>query len=128
MTSTRSTGIHTVGIPVADQDRALACYTADLGLEVRIDVEQGAGMRWIEVAAPGAQTSIALILADRGDPAGRPTGIRLTTTDAEALHRQLAAAGLDVDEVLRWPGVPLMFTFRDLDGNGLVAIEEIREG
>ncbi|MEO6998584.1 MAG: hypothetical protein ABI112_10915 [Terracoccus sp.] len=25
--------------------------------------------------------------------------------------------GVDVDDILRWPGVPAMFAFRDPDGN-----------
>ncbi|MFZ0251658.1 MAG: hypothetical protein WAL61_17075 [Acidimicrobiales bacterium] len=60
------TGIHVVGIPAGDQDRALTFY-GSLGFE---------------------------------------TGVRLTT-----------------DDVLRWPGVPPMFAFRDQDGNGLRIVE-----
>jgi hypothetical protein len=48
----------------------------------------------------------------------------LTTHDAAADHATLRAAGVDVDDVLRWPGMPPMFTFRDIDGNGLVIVEE----
>lgn len=45
------TGLHAVGIPVADQDSALAFYRA-LGFETRLDVPMGQGGRWIEVAPP----------------------------------------------------------------------------
>jgi lactoylglutathione lyase len=31
--------------------------------------------------------------------------------------------GVDADEVLRWPGAPPMFAFRDQDGNGLEIVE-----
>ncbi len=31
--------------------------------------------------------------------------------------------GVRVDDVLRWPGVPAMFTFRDVDGNILYVVE-----
>jgi lactoylglutathione lyase len=120
----RITGIHTVGVPVTDQDKALGFYTGLLGLSTRMDAPMGGGRRWIEVAAEGAPTSIALTLAKESAPAGVETGIRLTTTDAEAFHARLEAAGADVDEVLRWPGVPAMFSFRDQDGNGLEIIEQ----
>jgi catechol 2,3-dioxygenase-like lactoylglutathione lyase family enzyme len=30
---------------------------------------------------------------------------------------------VDTGDVLRWPGVPPMFAFRDPDGNGLEIIE-----
>jgi len=35
----------------------------------------------------------------------------------------LVARGVDVDELLRWEGVPPMFAFRDPDGNGLEIVE-----
>ena len=52
------------------------------------------------------------------------TGIRFLATDAEAVRADLATDGVDVDEVLRWPGVPVMFAFRDADGNGMEIIEQ----
>ncbi|HEY4464460.1 MAG TPA: hypothetical protein VGN41_17470 [Streptosporangiaceae bacterium] len=73
----------------------------------------------IEVAPPGSATSIALIAAKEGMPAAVETGIRLMAEDAPALHAELLARGVDVGELLRWPGVPPMFAFRDQDGNGL---------
>jgi lactoylglutathione lyase len=115
--------IHTVGVPVTDQERALAFYTGTLGLETRLDNAFGDGGRWIEVAPPGAATTIALIAEHEGVPAGVETGIRLVTTDADATHADLLARGVDADEVLRWPGVPPMFALRDPDGNGLEVIE-----
>jgi lactoylglutathione lyase len=118
------TGIHTVGVPVADQDKALAFYTGALGLTARADVPMGNGARWIEVAAEGAPTSVALVPAKEAVPAGVETGIRLITTSADEFHARLVAAGADVDDVLRWPGVPAMFAFRDQDGNGLEIVEQ----
>jgi lactoylglutathione lyase len=103
------TGLHAVGIPVTDQDSALAFYRS-LGFETRLDVPMGQGARWIEVAP-----------AER--PAGVETGVRMTTADAGAAHAALRAQGVDVDDVLRWPGVPPMFAFRDQDGNGLEIVE-----
>ena len=55
------THVGTVIVPVADQDRALEFYVGTLGFEVRLDGEFGDGQRWIEVAPPGAATSIALV-------------------------------------------------------------------
>jgi lactoylglutathione lyase len=118
------TGIHAVGVPVSDQDKALQFYTGTLGLSVRMDVPTGGGGRWIEVVADGAPTSIALVPASQAAPAGVETGVRLTTASADAFHAHLVTAGADADDVLRWPGVPPMFAFRDQDGNGLEIVEQ----
>jgi lactoylglutathione lyase len=39
-------------------------------------------------------------------------------------HSGLRASGVDADDVLRWDGVPPMFAFRDLDGNGMETVEQ----
>jgi lactoylglutathione lyase len=117
-------GIRTIGVPVSDQDRALDFYVGTLGFEKRLDAELGGGRRWIEVAPPGEATTVALVRAHDGLPAGVETGIRFVAADAEALHADLRASGVDVDEVLRWPGVPPMFGFRDADGNGMELVEQ----
>jgi catechol 2,3-dioxygenase-like lactoylglutathione lyase family enzyme len=118
------TDVRTVGVPVADQERSLAFYRDVLGFQTRMD---GAfpGGRWIEVAPPGATTTIALAAARDGSAAGVDTGVRFTTADAGTDHAALSAAGVDVDdEVLRFPGVPPMFSFRDPDGNTLYVVEQ----
>ena len=60
--------IHTVGIPVADQDRALAFYTAVLGFTTRLDVPIGPGRRWVMVGAPRGTATIALVAASPDGP------------------------------------------------------------
>jgi lactoylglutathione lyase len=114
-------GVRTVGVPVTDQDAALDFYVGTLGFEKRLDAELGGGRRWIEVAPPGAAITIALV---PGLPTGIETGIRFTSPDAGALQMSMRANGVEADEVLRWPGVPPMFAFRDRDGNGLEIVEQ----
>ena len=124
MSSTRITQVGTVGVPVTDQERSAAFYVDTLGFEKRLDAPFGDGNRWIEVAPPGSATTIALAPQPAGGPSGTDTGIRLTTEDADADHANLGARGVDADpEVLRWPGVPPMFSFRDPDGNTLYIVE-----
>ena len=116
------TEVGTVGVPVADQDRALAFYLEKLAFEKRLDVPFGKGERWVEVAPPGAATTIALVRAREGEPTGIDTQVRLTTTDAAADHAALRARGVDADaEVMPYP-VP-MFIFRDADGNRLRIVQ-----
>lgn len=122
--STPITGVRTIGVPVTDQDRAVGFYAGVLGMEKRVDVPmEQLGGRWIEVAPRGAATSVAIIPASPGAPAGAETGIRLTTADAASLHKELASRGVDVGELLQWEGVPPMFALRDPDGNGLEIVQ-----
>lgn len=117
------TDVRTIGVPVVDQERALEFYGGVLGFQTRLDSPFPGG-RWIEVAPAGATTTIALAAASGDTSAGVDTGIRFTTADAEADHAALAAAGVDVDDVLAFPGVPPMFSFRDPDGNTLYVVEQ----
>lgn len=75
------------------------------------------------VAPLGSPTTIALVPAWGGLPAGLETGIRLATDEATALYADLAGRGVEVGELLNWPGVPPMFAVRDQDGNGLSTSE-----
>jgi catechol 2,3-dioxygenase-like lactoylglutathione lyase family enzyme len=122
---TNITGVPTVGVPVSDQAAAVDFYVEVLGFEKRRDAPFASG-RWIEVAPPGSATSIALIPIRDGQPTGIDTGIRLSTTDAEADHASLLTAGIDADtDIIRMGDVvPPMFAFRDPDGNRLVIVEE----
>jgi lactoylglutathione lyase len=114
--------VASVAVRVSDQDRAIAFYVDRLGFEVRLDVPSPVG-RWVQVAAPGGNVAITLVLAEDAAEVGADTGITLATADAEGENRALADAGVDADEVLRWPGAPVMFAFRDQDGNGLKVME-----
>jgi catechol 2,3-dioxygenase-like lactoylglutathione lyase family enzyme len=123
--TTSITQVRTIAVPTTDQARSLAFYTDVLGFEKTLDAPFGPGQRWIEVTPPGGGATIAL--PPRGDaPTGIDTGIRLETDDAEADHETLKAAGANVDaEVLRYPGVPPMFAFRDPDGNTLYIVQRM---
>ncbi len=117
-------GIHAVGIRVTDQDRALRFYADVLGMETRLDRALGNGARWIEVAPAQSSVTLALEPATNDAPSGVETGIRLVTRDADAENERLKRQGVDVGEVLRWPGVPPMFMFHDPDGNRLEIVQQ----
>jgi catechol 2,3-dioxygenase-like lactoylglutathione lyase family enzyme len=111
---------------VADTDRALDFYVGTLGFEKVVDEPMGPGMRWVEVQVAGAETTIALAPPPPGQEAGgSQTGIILDSTDLEADHATLKAAGADVDEEITAYGdpVPPMFWLRDPDGNSLIVVQ-----
>src|SRR4029078_13434223 len=95
-----------VCVMVADTDRALDFYVGTLGFEKGVDVPMGPDMRWVEVQVSGAETTIALAPPPQDQEAGgSQTGICLDTSDVDAAHRALKAAGADVDdEVSRYRG------------------------
>src|SRR3954462_9030816 len=85
-----------VCVTVADTDRALDFYVGTLGFEKVVDLPMGPGMRWVEVALPGTKTTIALAPPPPGQQSGGgQTGIILDTTDVDADHAALEAAGVD---------------------------------
>jgi lactoylglutathione lyase len=121
MGSRHITGIRTVSIPVESQDDALHFYVDKLGFTVVRDSPTPNG-RWIELA-PGDSNILLTLEAARPDVTRGAIGIRFTTNDTDAAHAALEAAGVEVDEILRWPGVPAMFGFRDPDGNAFSITE-----
>ncbi len=124
-TATTITQLGTVIVPVSDQDGAIAFYRDKLGFELRSDIPYGRGDRWVEVAPPGAATTVALIPPMEGEPTGVDTRVAFTSEDVDADHASLEAAGVDVDaEVMRMGDpVPPMFFFRDQDGNRLLIVQ-----
>jgi catechol 2,3-dioxygenase-like lactoylglutathione lyase family enzyme len=124
-TSTHITQVGTVIVPVSDQDRALEFYLDKLGFEKRTDMPFGKGDRWVEVAPPGAASTIALIPPREGEPTGIDTHVGFTTEDVDADHANLLARGVEADaEVMRMGDpVPPMFFFRDPDGNRFLNVQ-----
>src|SRR5919201_796755 len=124
-TTTRLSKISTVVIPTADQDKALDFSVGILGFEKRADVRFHGEYRWIEVAPPGAATTIALAPPppDSAPAGNRETGIGFHTDDIDALHAELKDAGVD-DEVSRMGDpVPPLLWLRDPEGNSLMVVE-----
>ena len=122
------TKVGRVCVTVSDTDRAIDFYVDTLGFEKIVDTPMGPGMRWVEVLIPGRETSIALAPPPPGQTAGgAQTGICLDTTDLDADHAALKAAGADVDEeISRYGGpVPPMFWVRDPDGNSLIVVQPL---
>jgi catechol 2,3-dioxygenase-like lactoylglutathione lyase family enzyme len=121
-TSTHITGVRTISIPVDDQDAALHFYVDTLGFTLVRDDPTPNGGRWIELA-PGADQPVVTLEPAAAGVSRAAIGIRFTSDDAEAARAALAAAGVATDEILRWPGVPAMFAFRDPDGNAFSVTE-----
>ncbi|HEY3962206.1 MAG TPA: VOC family protein [Gaiellaceae bacterium] len=113
-------------VPTSDIDGAIGFYVDTLGFEKIVDVPMGDAGRWVEVKPPAGETTIAISSPPPGaKTGGAQTGICLDTSDVDADHAALKAAGADVDaEVTRWGGpVPPMFWLRDPEGNSLIVVQ-----
>jgi catechol 2,3-dioxygenase-like lactoylglutathione lyase family enzyme len=129
MSQLKLTQVGRVAVMVSDTDRALDFYVGTLGFEKVVDEPMGPDARWVEVALPGAPTTIALSPPPPGKQAGGvDTGIILDTTDVESDHAALKGAGADVDAEISRMGdpVPPMFWVRDPDGNSLIVVQPNR--
>ena len=123
MPTTSITDVRTIGVNVADQDKAISFYVDTLGFEKRMDAPISPTMRWIEVAPRGATTSIALIADEGTTHVAGDAGVRFTVPDADAEHASMRQRGVMVGELLRWDGVPPMYEFDDPDGNRFQIVE-----
>ena len=124
-TTTRITQIGTVGIPVADHDKALEFYVGTLGFEVRLDGEfalASAGSRWrrLERRPPSRwrRRTPAHRQASTPASASRPRTPRPTTRTCWPAGRRGCGGSCGGGD-----GAPPMFTLRDPDGNTLYVVE-----
>ena len=115
-----------------------ACTRSGSRLPTRTGPRRSMSRRWVRDASRradggrrpldrgGARRHEVLAGADplsQGLPTGTETGVRFATDDADLAHDTLEERSVEVDDILRWPGVPAMFALRDRDGNGLEIIE-----
>jgi catechol 2,3-dioxygenase-like lactoylglutathione lyase family enzyme len=120
------TQIQLFSLPVTDQDRARDFYIDQLGFELVADTSMGPGQRWVQVRAPGAQTSITLVNWFPSMPAGAVQGTVLETDSLEADVAALRDRGVTIDGGVQQAPWGRFVTFTDPDGNGLVLQATVR--
>ncbi len=109
---------------VDDYDRAIAWYTDVLGFELRADVAQGAGKRWVVVAPRGSQAGLVLALATTaaqkellGGQTGGRVSFFLHTDNFARDHAAMLARGVRFTEPPRQEPHGTVAIFTDLYGN-----------
>ena len=110
--------ISVVSVPVADQDQAKRFYTDQLGFAVLLDAEFGDGLRWIQLAPPGAQTGIALVTWFADMKPGSLRGLVLQVDDIERSYDELQRRGVSFAGGIDAQVGGLFAYFSDPDGNG----------
>jgi len=110
-----------VGIPVRDQDRALAFYREKLGFEVVTDQPMGPGQRWIELQIPGAETGISLFTPPGHESRiGTFANLSFVSDDVEATWRELSSRGVEFVSPPKKESWGTSAIFKDPDGNSFV--------
>jgi predicted enzyme related to lactoylglutathione lyase len=110
-----------VGIPVRDQDRALAFWTQKFGLQVATDQPMDNGQRWIELKILGAQTGFALYTPPgHEDRIGTFQSISLEVDDVEQAYRELTKLGVEFAHLPKKESWGSSAIFKDPDGNSFV--------
>ncbi len=105
--------------PVLDEERAASFYADTLGFGILHDSPMGHDRRWLQMAPPGAETSITLVTWFDAMPAGCLRGLVLDTEEIEATRDEHKLRGLEITEIKDAPW-GRSATFSDPDGNGWV--------
>jgi lactoylglutathione lyase len=112
------TKVRAVFLFVADQDRSLEFYTEKLGMEKVADDEMWPGARWLEVAPPGAETTISLAAAKDFDrkPGQGSAPVTFSAPDVHKLYEELKTKDVEVTEPVKesWS---TYIRFTDPDGH-----------
>jgi catechol 2,3-dioxygenase-like lactoylglutathione lyase family enzyme len=120
--------LEVVVVPVSDIDGAIAFYRDQLGFNLDHHT-QAPGMNFAQLTPPGSGCSIVIgdLPGGQSMEPGSLKGLQLIVADAYRAHDELAARGVDVDEITvideRDGGT--VFGFADPDGNGWV-VQQIK--
>lgn len=110
-----------IGIPVRDQDRALAFYTDKLGFSLVTDQQFDGKQRWIEISPPKGETRVALFTPPgQEDRIGTFVNTSLECDNVKKTYDELSALGV---EFVTPPTKQSWGTFavlKDSEGNQLV--------
>jgi predicted enzyme related to lactoylglutathione lyase len=110
-----------VGIPVRDQEKALAFWTKKIGLQITTDQPMSNGRRWIELKVPGAQTGIALFTPPgQEDRIGTFQNMSLEVDDVEKTYQELTERGVEFVQPPKKEEWGTSAIFKDPDGNSFV--------
>ena len=107
-----------VGIPVRDQDKALAFWTKKIGLQIATDQPMGNGQRWIELKIPGADTGLVLFTPQgHENRIGSFQNMSLAVDDVEKTYRELSERGVEFIQPPKKESWGTSAVFKDPDGN-----------
>src|SRR5215831_556576 len=109
-----------VGIPVGDQDRALAFYRDKLGFKIHTDQPMGK-QRWIELKIPGAETLVVLFTPDgQENRVGTFFNGAFACDNIEKTYEALKGRGVEFTQEPKKEPWGTYATFKDSEGISFV--------
>ena len=127
--------IQVVGIPVQDQEKALAFYTDTLGFEKKNDIPLGEGNRWLTVVSKDDPDGPELLLEpspNHFEPAKvfqnavKSAGMPYTqfrVDDVQSEYDRLSGLGVDFSMKPTNMGTSKVAVFDDTCGNNMMIVE-----
>ena len=116
--------LHAVTIVVPDYDAGIAFYCGQVGFDLRADIAQPDGKRWVMVAPKGSQAALLLAQADGaqqraaiGNQTGGRVGFFLHSDDFSTDHARMLKAGVAFDEAPRHATYGTVAVWHDPWGN-----------
>jgi catechol 2,3-dioxygenase-like lactoylglutathione lyase family enzyme len=108
--------IELVQVPVTDVDRAKGFYVDSLGFTADFDEVVNEQLRFVQLTPPGSACSIVMGVGIGDMEPGTQRGLLAVIADADAVHAELTAKGVEVSPVadLAWGR---FIYFADPDGN-----------
>lgn len=110
-------------LPVFDQDRARDFYVRNLGMTVAADAPMGQGdWRWLELAFPGARTTLHFVRRADDSPSDMPVLV-LVTADVAATVAALKEHDVEIitePSPSPWAPGQTHAEFRDSEGNRMI--------
>jgi predicted enzyme related to lactoylglutathione lyase len=109
------------GIPVQDQERALAFYRDKLGLKVATDQPMGPGQRWIELRIGSSDTRIVLFTPPgHEDRVGTFFNGSFEADNVQKTYEELKAKGVEFVSEPKTESWGTSAIFKDSEGNQFV--------
>ncbi len=110
-----------LGIPVRDQDRALAFYTEKLGFRVLTDQQFSEAQRWIELSIPGAETGVVLFTPEgHEDRIGTFINTSWEVDNLDKTYAELQAKGVEFTAPPKKEKWGSFVKLKDSEGNQIV--------
>lgn len=122
--------LEVVPIPVSDVDRARDFYTEKVGFHLDHDVQHSETLRIVQLTPPGSGCSI-VIGTGMGEISemkpGIVKGLHLVVKDIVTVRNMLIDRGVEMGEIIEYPGGFKFSSFYDPDGNSWT-LQEIPPG